>query len=264
MHLFKKGLVYRKTSTVNWDPVDQTVLANEQVVEGRGWRSGALVERREIPQWFLKITAYADELLDDLDRLPGWPEQVRTMQRNWIGRSEGLELQFPVSGGVPSQIPGRVPGEDAALTVFTTRPDTLMGVTYVAVAPEHALAQKAAERDPAIARFIDSCRLGKAAEADIATMEKRGMDTGLRAVHPITVEEVPIFVANFVLMEYGAGAVMAVPAHDQRDYEFACKYGLPIKGVVYPEDGSPLDISQAAFTDEGRAEKFRRIRQSHL
>ncbi len=237
--LFEKGLVYKKKSTVNWDPVDQTVLANEQVIDGRGWRSGALVERREIPQWFLRITEYADQLLADLETLDGWPDQVRTMQANWIGRSEGVELQFAVTGrGEP-------------LTVFTTRPDTLMGVTYVAVAPEHPLAMAAAEQNPELAAFIETCKQTKVAEADMATMEKKGRDTGFQAIHPITGEPVPVWTANFVLMEYGAGAVMSVPAHDQRDWEFARAYGLPIQPVIYPLDDSPLDMEQGAFVDKG-------------
>ncbi len=218
--LFKKGMAYRKNSVVNWDPVDQTVLANEQVIDGRGWRTGAVVEKREIPQWFFKITAYADELLKGLDHLPGWPDSVKTMQRNWIGRSEGLEIQFAVEG------------ESEPLTVFTTRPDTLMGVTYLAVAAEHPLALKAAQTKPLVAAFIDECRHGGTAEADIETAEKKGMDTGLTAIHPITGENVPIWIANFVLMGYGTGAIMAVPAHDQRDWEFATKYDLLIKMVI--------------------------------
>lgn len=237
--LYEKGLVYRKKSTVNWDPVDQTVLANEQVVDGRGWRSGALVEQREIDQWFLKITAYADELLDELNKLPGWPSQVRLMQENWIGRSEGVELQFGLEHGKEQ------------LTVFTTRPDTLMGVTYVAVAAQHPLALKAAEKNPELAAFIEECKLAKVAEADMATMEKKGMDTGLKAIHPLTKGEVPIWVANFVLMSYGSGAVMAVPGHDQRDWEFATKYQLPIQQVIAPTDGRELDMREAAFTDKG-------------
>ncbi len=238
--LFEKGLVYKKTSVVNWDPVDQTVLANEQVIDGKGWRSGAPVERREIPQWFLKITAYADQLLNDLDGLDGWPEQVRTMQRNWIGRSEGLELQFAVEG------------ESKPLTVFTTRPDTLMGVTYVALAPEHPLTRKAARTDPALQAFIEACSHTKVAEADVATLEKKGMDTGLEALHPVTGDRVPVWSANFVLMEYGTGAVMSVPAHDQRDYEFASAYGLQIKQVIKPaDDSAAVDLNQAAFTDKG-------------
>ncbi|GAA0720686.1 leucine--tRNA ligase [Dokdonella soli] len=220
VRLFKKGLAYRKQSVVNWDPVDQTVLANEQVIDGRGWRTGAVVEKREIPQWFLKITAYAEELLHGLDRMPGWPDAVKTMQRNWIGRSEGLEIQF------------RVEGESEPLTVFTTRPDTLMGVTYLAVAAEHPLALKAAKSKPIVAEFIEECRHGGTAEADIETAEKKGIDTGLTAIHPVTGETVPIWIANFVLMGYGTGAVMAVPGHDQRDWEFATKYDLLIKMVI--------------------------------
>lgn len=219
VRLYKKGLVYRKKSVVNWDPVDQTVLANEQVIDGRGWRSGALVERREIPQWFLKITDYAQELLDGLGELDGWPESVKTMQRNWIGRSEGLELEFPLEHGKP-------------LRVYTTRPDTLFGVTYLAVAAEHPLALQAAESSSELAAFIDECRHTAVAEAAVETQEKRGMATGLYALHPISGERVPIWVANFVLMGYGTGAVMAVPAHDQRDWEFAKKYHLPIKQVI--------------------------------
>ncbi|HPO23426.1 MAG TPA: leucine--tRNA ligase, partial [Arenimonas sp.] len=217
--LFKKGIVYRKNSVVNWDPVDHTVLANEQVIDGRGWRSGALVEKREIPQWFLKITDYAQELLDGLDTLEGWPDSVKTMQRNWIGRSEGLEIQFDVDGA-------------EALTVFTTRPDTLMGVTYVAVAAEHPLALQAAKTNPALAAFIEECRHGGVAEADLETQEKKGCATGLFAIHPISGEKVPVWVANFVLMNYGTGALMAVPGHDQRDFEFAHKYSLPVKQVI--------------------------------
>ena len=213
--LFKKGLVYRRNSIVNWDPVDQTVLANEQVIDGRGWRSDALVERREIPQWFMKITAYADELLEHLDNMPGWPDSVKTMQRNWIGRSEGLELSFDVKG------------EAEPLTVFTTRPDTLFGVTYMAVAAEHPLAIKAAAGNPEVAAFIDDCRKTDAAEATLETMEKKGMPLGISAVHPITGDEVPLWVANFVLMSYGTGAVMAVPGHDARDWEFAKTAPVP-------------------------------------
>jgi leucyl-tRNA synthetase len=237
--LIKKDLVYKKNAMVNWDPVDQTVLANEQVIDGRGWRSGALVERKEIPQWFLKITDYADELLDGLDKLDGWPEKVRTMQRNWIGRSEGVELSFSVEG-------------DGDLTVFTTRPDTLMGVTYVAVAPQHPLAEQAAVSNPELAAFIEECSHLKVAEADMATMEKKGVATGHMAIHPINGTRVPVWVANFVLMEYGSGAVMAVPGHDQRDWEFAHKYDLPIIQVIKPEsDAIECDLNRAAFTDKG-------------
>ena len=237
--LFKKGLVYRKNSVVNWDPVDQTVLANEQVIDGRGWRSDALVERREIPQWFMKITAYADELLEQLDRMPGWPDSVKTMQRNWIGRSEGVELSFDVEG------------ESDPLTVFTTRPDTLFGVTYMAVAAEHPLAEKAARDNPDIQAFIDECRKTDAAEATLETMEKRGMALGINVIHPLTGEPVPLWVANFVLMSYGTGAVMAVPGHDTRDWEFAKKHDLPIKQVIAPMDGTEIDIDDAVFIDKG-------------
>jgi len=238
--LFEKGVVYRKTAVVNWDPVDQTVLANEQVIDGRGWRSGAPVERREIPQWFLKITDYAEELLADIERLEGWPEQVRTMQRNWIGRSEGIEMQFGIAG------------RDANLPIYTTRPDTLMGVTYVAVAPEHALAVEAAAGNPVLQAFIDECRKTRVAEADMATLEKKGMDTGFMALHPITGEAVPVWAANFVLMEYGSGAVMAVPAHDQRDYEFARQNGIEIRQVIHPASpDQAADLAQAAFVEKG-------------
>ena len=236
--LYKKGLVYRKKSTVNWDPVDNTVLANEQVIDGRGWRSGALVEQRDIDQWFLKITDYADELLDEISKMPGWPQQVRAMQENWIGRSEGVELQFGLADG-------------ESLTVFTTRPDTLMGVTYVAVAAQHPLALAAAANNPQLADFIEECKQAKVAEADMATMEKKGMTTGLSAIHPLTGEAVPIWVANFVLLTYGSGAVMAVPGHDTRDGEFARKYHLPIKQVITPQDGSAIDVQAEAYTDKG-------------
>ena len=223
VQLFKKGLVYKKLSTVNWDPVDNTVLANEQVVDGRGWRSGALIEKREIPMYYFNITAYADELLNDLDKLEGhWPQQVITMQRNWIGRSEGMEIHFPYN----------LNGEEKTLDVFTTRPDTLMGVTYVSVAAEHPLAKHAAASNPALQSFIEACKKGSVAEADLAKAEKMGMDTGLTVTHPLTGRQVPVWVANYVLMSYGSGAVMAVPAHDERDFEFANKYQLPIKQVI--------------------------------
>ncbi|MCK8516238.1 leucine--tRNA ligase [Methylonatrum kenyense] len=237
--LYGKGLVYRKTATVNWDPVDQTVLANEQVVDGRGWRSGAVVERREIPQWFLRITDYADELLQGLEQLDGWPEQVRAMQRNWIGRSEGVELEFALAD------------RDERLTVYTTRPDTLFGVSYMGLAPEHPITRELAADNPELAAFVEDCRHSGVAEAAMATMEKRGMDTGLRAIHPLTGDSIPVWVANFVLMEYGSGAVMAVPAHDQRDWEFASRYGLPIRTVIAAEDGSLPDTGEAAFTTPG-------------
>ena len=222
--LMRKGLAYRKNSVVNWDPVDQTVLANEQVIDGRGWRTGALVEKREIPQWFLRITDYAQELLDGLDQLPGWPDSVKTMQRNWIGRSEGLEIQFEVVDAAGQALD--------PIRVFTTRPDTLMGVSFVSIAGEHPLALKAAASNAALAAFLEQLKHGSVSEVDLEIQEKRGIDTGLKAVHPVTGEQVPIWVANFVLMGYGTGAVMAVPGHDQRDFEFANKYGLPIAQVI--------------------------------
>jgi len=240
--LFDKGLVYKKTAPVNWCPNDMTVLANEQVIEGKCWRCDTEVVRKEIPQWFMKITHYADELLHELDNLPDWPEQVKTMQRNWIGKSKGVEVVFELQ---------RVNGQASELKVFTTRPDTLMGVSYVAVAPEHPLAISAAKQNPALQEFIDECRQGGTSEADLETMEKKGVDTGYTASHPITGQSVPVYVANFVLMGYGEGAVMAVPAHDQRDWEFAQKYELPIKQVVKPQDGSSVDLTKGAFTDKG-------------
>ncbi len=241
--LVEKGLVYKKMSTVNWDPVDQTVLANEQVIEGRGWRSGALVERKEIPLWFLRITDYADELLADLDKIE-WPEQVKTMQRNWIGKSRGVELTFDIK-----TVDG---GAAEPLSVYTTRPDTLLGVTYVAVAAGHPLAKAAAESNPELAAFCEECAQGGTSEAEMATKEKRGMATGHVAVHPLTGREVPVYVANFVLMEFGTGAVMAVPGHDQRDWEFATKYGLPIEAVIADESGQAPDLSQGAYVEYGR------------
>ncbi len=240
LQLFKRGLAYRKNAVVNWDPVDQTVLANEQVVNGRGWRSGAIIERREIPQWFLKITAYADELLQDLDILEDWPEQVRTMQRHWIGRSEGIEIQFEVADH-----PNRI-------DVYTTRPDTLIGATYLAIAPQHPLALEAAQHNADIQSFIQRCQQIKVAEAELATLEKEGFDTGFKAVHPLTGKTIPIWTANFVLMDYGSGAVMSVPAHDQRDFEFAQKYQLLITPVVEPVDGSTWDHSKKAYSEKGR------------
>ncbi|WP_036300173.1 leucine--tRNA ligase [Methylotenera sp. L2L1] len=230
--LFKKGLIYKKTSTVNWDPVDGTVLANEQVIDGRGWRSGALVEKRDIPQYFMKITAYAEELLNDLDKLEGWPEQVKTMQRNWIGKSYGCEVEFPIVG------------QDGNLKVYTTRPDTLMGATYVAVAAEHALATQAAQNNPQLADFIAECKRGSVAEADVATAEKKGMSTGLFVTHPLNGEQLPVWVANYVLASYGEGAVMAVPAHDERDFEFAGKYNLPVKAVIKHSDIDTLPMTE--------------------
>jgi leucyl-tRNA synthetase len=248
--LLKKGMAYRKNAVVNWDPIDQTVLANEQVVDGRGWRSGAVVEKREIPQWFLKITDYAQELLDGLDTLPGWPDAVKTMQRNWLGRSEGLEIQFKLEDMEGSREP---------LSVFTTRPDTLMGVTFLSIAAEHPLALQAAEGNEKLAAFIADLKHGGVSEAELETQDKRGMDTGLRAIHPVSGEPIPVWVANFVLMGYGTGAVMAVPAHDQRDWEFAQKYSLPIKMVIV--DPSVIDalneiehdLSQGVGIDPMRA-----------
>jgi len=238
--LFKKGLVYKKTAAVNWCPVDSTVLANEQVIDGCCWRCDTAVEKREIPQWFMKITDYAEQLLTDLDQLDGWPEQVKTMQANWIGRSEGLQIEFGIADS----------GEK--LAVYTTRPDTLMGVTYVAVAAEHPLALQAAESNAELQLFIDECRKMETSEEAMETAEKKGVATGLMAIHPVTGEQVPVWVANFVLMAYGTGAVMSVPAHDQRDYEFAKKYNLAINQVIEPIDGADCDITQAAFTDKGR------------
>ena len=240
--LVEKGLVYKKMSTVNWDPVDQTVLANEQVIEGRGWRSGALVERKEIPLWFLKITDYAEELLTDLDKVD-WPEQVKTMQRNWIGKSYGVEMTFDIR---------EANGHDLTpVNVYTTRPDTLMGVTYLAVAAGHPLAKQAAEGNAELTDFLEECAQGGTSEAALATMEKKGMPTGHVAVHPLTGDQVPVYVANFVLMEYGTGAVMAVPGHDQRDWEFATKYGIPIKAVIADEHGQAPDLTEGAHTERG-------------
>lgn len=237
--LYEKGLVYKKTSVVNWDPVDQTVLANEQVIDGKGWRSGATVERREIPQWFLRITDYADELLADLENLPGWPDAVKTMQTNWIGRSEGLEVDF------------KVDGTDATLRIYTTRPDTLMGVSYMAVAAEHPLAKAAAEHDVGLRAFIEECKGGGTSEVEMETMEKKGMSLHLNVRHPVSDELIPLWVSNFVLMGYGTGAVMAVPGHDQRDWEFAHKYSLPIKQVIFPVDDSEHNLAESAFTEKG-------------
>lgn len=237
--LFNKGLAYKKKAEVNWCETDNTVLANEQVIEGRCWRCDNPVERREIPQWFIKITDYAQQLLDDLDQLDQWPEQVITMQRNWIGRSEGVDLEFALNDGSP-------------LRVYTTRPDTLMGVTYVAVAPQHPVAQAAAVNNPELSQFIAAQSNIKVAEAEMAKMDKVGMDTGMKAIHPLTGEAVSIWIANFVLMSYGSGAVMSVPGHDQRDWEFARKYQLPIKQVITPvkKDGN-CDLEIAAYTEKG-------------
>ena len=249
--LFEKGVIYKKMASVNWDPVDHTVLANEQVIDGRGWRSGALVEKRDIPMYFFRITDYAEELLSELDNLPGWPERVKTMQRNWIGKSFGVEIHFPLDARHQD-------GQDV-LKVFTTRADTLFGVTYVAVAAEHPLAQKAAQGNPELAAFIAECKQGSVAEADMATMEKKGMPTGLVVYHPFTNEPLPVWVANYVLMGYGEGAVMAVPAHDERDFAFAKKYGLAIKPVIKPgadenADGHASELTlplAEAYTEHG-------------
>lgn len=243
--LFEKGVIYRKNGTVNWDPVDQTVLANEQVIDGKGWRSGAEIEKREIPMYYFRITDYAEELLSSLDDLPGWPEQVKTMQRNWIGKSVGMEVAFPYDA--------ESVGEDGQLKVFTTRPDTLMGATYVAVAAEHSLATQAAANNPRLQAFIDECKRGGVAEADIATQDKKGMPTGLFVRHPLTDEKLPVWVANYVLMSYGEGAVMAVPAHDERDFAFATQYELPIKPVVRTSAGDSVPAPwQDAYAEKGR------------
>ena len=236
--LFEKGLVYRKNSIVNWDPVDQTVLANEQVIDGRGWRSDAVIERREIPQWFMKITDYAEELLSCLDQLDGWPESVKMMQRNWIGRSEGIDITFKVD-------------EKLTLSAYTTRPDTLMGVTYLAIAGEHLLAKKIASNNPKVADFIAECKKNHAVEAAIETMKKKGMSLGIDAIHPITGEKIPLWVANFVLMNYGTGVVMGVPGHDQRDWDFAKEYKITINQVIKPSDNSKIDINIAPYLEYG-------------
>jgi len=238
--LLDKGVAYKRSAVVNWDPVDQTVLANEQVIDGKGWRSGAVVERREIPQWFLRITDYADQLLAELDDLD-WPEPVKIMQRNWIGRSEGVEVDFGIQNS-----------EDI-LRVYTTRPDTLLGVSYMGVAAEHPLAIAAAEHNPDIAAFLQECQQNAVSEAVVETMEKKGMALGINAIHPLTGDEVPVWVANFVLMGYGTGAVMAVPAHDQRDFEFAGKYGMPVRQVIEPFTDSAVecDLSKEAFVEKG-------------
>ena len=238
--LYKKGLVYKKTSTVNWCPNDETVLANEQVHEGCCWRCDTPVEQKEIPQWFIKITDYAEQLLGGLDQLPQWPDMVKTMQRNWIGRSEGVEITFNVADTAEK------------VSVYTTRPDTFYGVSYLGIAAAHPLAELAAEKNPQLAEFIREAKNAKVAEADLATMEKKGMATGLFAIHPLTGEKLPIWVANFVLMHYGTGAVMAVPAHDQRDFEFAQKYGLPIKQVIAPLADEEIDLTKQAFVEHGK------------
>lgn len=238
--LYKKGLVYKKNSTVNWCPNDVTVLANEQVHDGCCWRCDTPVEQKEIPQWFIKITDYAEQLLGGLDQLPQWPDMVKTMQRNWIGRSEGVEITFDVADTAEK------------VAVYTTRPDTFYGVSYLGIAAAHPLAELAAENNPELAEFIREAKNAKVAEADLATMEKKGMATGLFAIHPLTGEKLPIWVANFVLMHYGTGAVMAVPAHDQRDFEFAQKYNLPIKQVIAPLADEEIDLTKQAFVEHGK------------
>ncbi len=237
--LLEKGLVYKKTAAVNWCPHDLTVLANEQVIDGCCWRCDSQVVRKEIAQWFFRITQYADELLDEIDQLEGWPERVRTMQKNWIGRSEGLEIEFNVTGS------------DDSLKIYTTRPDTLLGVTYLAIAPEHPLALAAAKNNMALSAFIEECKAMETAEAAMETMEKKGFALGLNAIHPITHEDIPIYTANFVVMAYGEGAVMSVPAHDQRDWEFAKKYDLALKQVIKPSGDIEYDLSQSAYTGKG-------------
>ena len=240
--LYEKGLVYKKTSAVNWCPHDATVLANEQVIDGCCWRRDTVVERKEIPQWFIRITDYAEQLLDDLDDLDQWPEQVKTMQRNWIGKSRGVNMTFDLAAPV---------GMHSSFDVYTTRPDTLMGVTYLTLATQHPIALQVAQSNPQLAEFIQQCQTQQVSEAEMATMEKLGMDTGISAVHPLTGEPVPVWVGNYVLMDYGSGAVMAVPGHDQRDYEFARKYQLQIKQVVTPAGDEPCDIEDEAFVDKG-------------
>jgi leucyl-tRNA synthetase len=236
LRMLEKGLAYKTTGVVNWDPVDKTVLANEQVIDGRGWRTGAMIEKREIPMYYLRITAYAEELLADLDQLPGWPERVKTMQANWIGRSRGVEVAFPYADGT------------GVLTVFTTRADTLMGATYCAVAAEHPLAARAAAGNPELAKFVAACQRGSVMEADLATVDKQGMPTGFFVVHPLTGAKLPVWVANYVVMGYGGGAVMAVPAHDERDFEFATKYRLPIRMVIASRSGA-YDCVAAPWRD---------------
>ncbi|AKH37082.1 MULTISPECIES: leucine--tRNA ligase [Nitrosomonas] len=242
LRMLEKGIAYKKTQVVNWDPIDQTVLANEQVIDGRGWRTGALIEKREIPGYYLAITQYADELINDLDKLPGWPERVKTMQANWIGKSYGVDIIFPAD---------KLSGTPQDLKVFTTRADTLMGATYVAVAAEHPLALYAAKNNAKLTEFIEACKHGVTMEADLATQEKKGMDTGLCVLHPLTGESLPVWVANYVLMSYGEGAVMAVPAHDERDFEFATQYALPIKRVIEPKEGEIYPELSQAYVEYG-------------
>ncbi|MGQ8363956.1 leucine--tRNA ligase [Glaciecola sp. 1036] len=239
--LFENGMVYKKNATVNWDPVDQTVLANEQVIDGKGWRSGATVERKEIPQWFVKITDYAEELLNDLEKLEQWPSQVKLAQKNWIGRSEGVNLRFSLANEIAGY---------EELEVYTTRPDTLFGATYVAIAPQHPITLALAENSPELQAFIEKCKQTKTSEEELATMEKEGMPLNIDVIHPLTGDKLSVWTANFVLMDYGSGAVMSVPAHDQRDWEFATKYNLPIVQVVAPKEGEDCDIAKAAYTEK--------------
>ncbi|MFC3120651.1 leucine--tRNA ligase [Agaribacter flavus] len=239
--LFEKGLVYKKNATVNWDPIDQTVLANEQVIDGKGWRSGAVVERKEIPQWFIKITDYAEELLSDLEKLDNWPNQVKLAQKNWIGRSEGVDLRFDLAEEI---------ADYKELEVYTTRPDTLYGVSYLALAPQHPISIALSKESDELADFIERCKQTKTSEAEMATMEKLGLPLGIEAIHPLTGRKIPVWVANFVLMDYGSGAVMSVPAHDQRDWEFASKYQLPILQVVEAKEGDTVDLSKSAYTEK--------------
>src|ERR1700722_13167232 len=249
LRMLERGIAYRKAGIVNWDPVDQTVLANEQVIDGRGWRTGALGEKREIPMYYLRITDYAEELLSALDDLPGWPERVRVMQANWIGRSEGVELAFPYAGDTRELL-----GAEGVLKVFTTRADTLFGVTFVAISAEHALASAAASRNAALAAFVDECRRGSTMEADVATAPKRGMPTGLHVRHPISGQAIEVWVANYVLMAYGEGAVMGVPAHDERDFEFAQRHGIAIRTVVKSATGAYQVVGalwQSAYGEHG-------------
>ncbi|MGH8324297.1 MAG: class I tRNA ligase family protein, partial [Steroidobacteraceae bacterium] len=249
LRMLEKGIAYRKTGVVNWDPVDKTVLANEQVIEGRGWRTGALIEKREIPMYYLNITRYADELLGALDGLPGWPERVKLMQANWIGRSEGCEISFPYAPDTRTAM-----SVDGALKVFTTRADTLFGVTFMAISAEHPVALEAAKSNPQLGAFIEECRHGSVMEADVATQEKKGRRTGLHVLHPFTGEPIEIWVANYVLMGYGAGAVMGVPGHDERDFEFALKNSLRIVTVVRSSSGTYEEVREPwipAYSDYG-------------
>src|SRR5688572_2233038 len=241
LRMLEKGIAYKKTQVVNWDPVDQTVLANEQVIDGKGWRTGATVEKREVPGYYLAITKYADELLTALDTLPDWPERVRTMQANWIGKSYGVRFAFPYT----------LDGKAEKLWVFTTRADTIMGVTFCAVAAEHPLATRAAQRDAKLAAFVEECKRGSVMEADLATIEKKGMPTGIHVIHPLSGERIEVWVGNYVLMAYGEGAVMGVPAHDQRDFEFVTQYNLPVKPVIRPKDTALELPLKAAYVDYG-------------